>query len=207
MNPLEEINIDKELELINQQVESYPLTKKEFKKHFVEKTKELNLTHTFNVDEAYEIGQELVRRQTFRDKIVDFEKKLLKNPRALSKKEIHLTNPVKHSFADGCYIREIFNPAGELIITKIHKKEHPFFLLEGKMSILTEDGVKHLEAPYHGITKPGTKRIIYTHTNCVFVTVHATEKKDIKEIEKDVIADNFNDPAISIEELKILTKK
>ena len=207
MNPLEEINIDKELELINQQVRSYPLTKEEFKKHFVEKTKELNLTHTFNVDEAYEIGQELVRRQTFRDKIVDFEKKLLKNPRALSKKEIHLTNPVKHSFADGCYIREIFNPAGELIITKIHKKEHPFFLLEGKMSILTEDGVKHLEAPYHGITKPGTKRIIYTHTNCVFVTVHATEKKDIKEIEKDVIADNFNDPAISIEELKILTKK
>ena len=74
------------------------------------------------------------------------------------------------------------------------------------MSILTEDGVKHLQAPHHGITKPGTKRIIYTHTDCVFVTVHATEKKDIKEIEKDVIADNFNDPAISIKELKMLTK-
>ena len=75
------------------------------------------------------------------------------------------------------------------------------------MSILTEDGVEHLKAPYYGITKPGTKRIIYTHTDCVFVTVHATEKKDIKEIEEDVIADNFNDPVISIEELKILTKK
>ena len=46
------------------------------------------------------------------------------------------------------------------VFTKIHKKEHPFFLMKGKMSILTENGVKHIQAPHHGITKPGTKRII-----------------------------------------------
>ena len=195
------------LEEINTQAENSPLTKEELKKQFVEKTKDLDLKHSFNFDEAWEIGQELTRRQTFRNKIVGLEEQMVNHPSSMSKKEIQEKNPVKHSFADGCYIREIFNPAGELLITKIHKKEHPFFLLEGKMSILTEDGVEHLKAPYYGITKPGTKRIIYTHTDCVFVTVHATEKKDIKEIEKDVIADNFNDPVISIEELKILTKK
>jgi hypothetical protein len=195
------------LEEINTQAENSPLTKEELKKQFVEKTKDLDLKHSFNFDEAWEIGQELTRRQTFRNKIVGLEEQMVNHPSSMSKKEIQEKNPVKHSFADGCYIREIFNPAGELLITKIHKKEHPFFLLEGKMSILTEDGVEHLKAPYYGITKPGTKRIIYTHTDCVFVTVHATEKKDIKEIEEDVIADNFNDPAISIEELKILTKK
>lgn len=195
------------LEEINTQAENNPLTKEELKKQFVEKTKDLDLKHSFNFDEAWEIGQELTRRQTFRNKIVGLEEQMVNHPSSMSKKEIQEKNPVKHSFADGCYIREIFNPAGELLITKIHKKEHPFFLLEGKMSILTEDGVEHLKAPYYGITKPGTKRIIYTHTNCVFVTVHATEKKDIKEIEEDVIADNFNDPVISIEELKILTKK
>jgi hypothetical protein len=194
------------LEEINTQAENNPLTKEELKKQFVEKTKGLNLKHSFNFDEAWEIGQELVRRQTFRNKIIDLENKMINHSGSMSKKELHEKNPVKHSFADGCYIREIFNPAGELLITKIHKKEHPFFLLEGKMSILTEDGVEHLEAPHYGITRPGTKRIIYTHTDCVFVTVHATEKKDIKEIEKDVIADNFDDPAISIEELKMLTK-
>tara|TARA_R110000824_G_scaffold123557_3_gene281477 strand:+ start:5470 stop:6066 length:597 start_codon:yes stop_codon:yes gene_type:complete len=195
------------LEEINTQAENNPLTKEELKKQFVEKTKDLDLKHSFNFDEAWEIGQELTRRQTFRNKIVGLEEQMVNHPSSMSKKEIQEKNPVKHSFADGCYIREIFNPAGELLITKIHKKEHPFFLLEGKMSILTEDGVEHLKAPYYGITKPGTKRIIYTHTDCVFVTVHATEKKDIKEIEEDVIADNFNDPVISIEELKILTKK
>jgi len=195
------------LEEINTQAENNPLTKEELKKQFVEKTKDLDLKHSFNFDEAWEIGQELTRRQTFRNKIVGLEEQMVNHPSSMSKKEIQEKNPVKHSFADGCYIREIFNTAGELLINKIHKQEHPFFLLEGKMSILTEDGVEHLKAPYYGITKPGTKRIIYTHTDCVFVTVHATEKKDIKEIEEDVIADNFNDPVISIEELKILTKK
>lgn len=195
------------LEKINFQAENNPLSKEELKKQFIEKTEKLGIKHTFNFDEAYEIGQELVRRQTFRNKIVDFEDKLKNSDLALSEKELHELNPVKHSFADGCYIREIFNPAGELLVTKIHKKKHPFFLMEGKMSILTEEGVKHIQAPYNDITKPGTKRIIYTHTDCKFITVHATDKTDIKEIEKDVIAENYNDPTISIEELKILTEK
>ena len=191
---------------INKQAENNPLSKKELKKQFVKKTKELGIKHTFNFDEAYEIGQELVRRQTFRNKIVDFENKLNNSGVALSQKELHEKNPVKHSFADGCYVREIFNPAGELLVTKIHKKEHPFFLMKGKMSILTEDGVKHIQAPHHGITKPGTKRIIYTHTDCVFITVHATDKTDVAEIENEVIAKDFSDPAISLEEFKKLTK-
>jgi len=192
---------------INKQAETNPLSKEDLKKQFVETTQKLGIKHTFNFDEAYEIGQELVRRQTFRNKIVEFENKLNNSELALSQKELHEKNPVKHSFADGCYIREIFNPAGELLVTKIHKKEHPFFLMKGKMSILTEDGVKHIQAPHHGITKPGTKRIIYTHTDCVFVTVHATDKTDVAEIEKEVIANDFNDPAISLEEFKQLTKK
>ena len=195
------------LNKINKQAETNPLSREDLKKQFVETTQRLGIKHTFNFDEAYEIGQELVRRQTFRNKIVEFEDKLNNSELALSQKELHEKNPVKHSFADGCYIREIFNPAGELLVTKIHKKEHPFFLMKGKMSILTEDGVKHVQAPHHGITKPGTKRIIYTHTDCVFVTVHATDKTDVDEIEKEVIANDFNDPAISLEEFKQLTKK
>tara|TARA_B100001287_G_scaffold37697_1_gene26993 strand:+ start:328 stop:942 length:615 start_codon:yes stop_codon:yes gene_type:complete len=195
------------LEEINKQAENKPLSKEELKKQFVEKTKELGIKHTFNFDEAYEIGQELVRRKTFRNKIVEFEKKLNNSGIALSQKELHEKNPVKHSFADGCYIREIFNPAGELLVTKIHKKEHPFFLMKGKMSILTDNGIIHIQAPYHGITKPGTKRIIYTHTDCIFVTVHATNKTNVAEIEKEVIAEDFNDPTINLETLKKLEKQ
>ena len=86
-------------------------------------------------------------------------------------------------------------------------KEHPFFLMQGEMSILTEDGIKHLKAPYNGITKPGTKRIIYTHTDCVFVTVHATTETDVAKIEEQVIAKDFSDPLITQEDLKLLKNK
>jgi len=189
---------------IDKQIEKEPLTKEESRKQFIEQTEKLGLKHSFNFDEAWEIGEQLKKRKDFRERITDLEKQVTNFEGVIVGEEMEKTNPVKHSFADGCYIREIFNPANELIITKIHKKEHPFFLMEGKMSILTEDGVKHIEAPYHGITKPGTKRAIYTHTDCVFVTVHATENTDIQKIEEEVIAKDFNDPEITLEDIKLL---
>ncbi len=196
-----------ELKNINNQANNNPLSKEELKKQFVYYTKKLGLKHTFNFDEAYEIGQELKKRNSFRNKIVEFENQLQKNPAALNKNNLQKLNPVKHSFADGCYIREIFNPANELLITKIHKKNHPFFLTQGEMSILTELGVEHIKAPYNGITKAGTKRIIYTHTDCVFITVHATQQTDINKIEEEVIAKDFNDPSISLKDINKLKLK
>ena len=97
------------------------------------------------------------------------------------------------------YIREIFMPADQLITTKIHKKLHPFFVMSGRLTIISEDGIKEIKAPYHGITKPGTKRIIYTHEDTVFITVHATDKTTVDEVIKDVSTDDFNDPTLIIE--------
>jgi hypothetical protein len=192
------------IEEINKQVKDSPLTKEECRAQFVENTKNLDLKHSFDFDEAWEIGQELRKRKDFRKNITTFEEKLRKTNGVLTQEEMQKLNPVKHSFADGCYIREIFNPANELLVTKIHKKEHPFFLLKGKMSIATEEGVKNIKAPYYGITKPGTKRVIYTHTDCIFVTVHATNSTNIEEIEEEVIAKNFNDPEITLEDINAL---
>jgi len=189
---------------IDNQVESKPLTKEESKIQFIEMTKDLELKHSFNFDEAWEIGEELRKRKQFRENITTLENEIVNTEGVLIGEDLHKTNPVKHTFADGCYIREIFNPAGLLIITAIHKKKHPFFLMEGEMSILTDDGTMHIKAPHHGVTLPGTKRVIYTHTDCVFITVHATESTDIKEIEEEVIAKDFNDPDISLEDIKLL---
>jgi len=192
------------IEKIDKQVEENPLTKEECKAQFIEKTEELGIKHSFDFDEAWEIGQELRKRKEFRENITTLENQITNIEGTLVGEELHELNPVKHSFADGCYIREIFNPAGLLLVTKIHKKKHPFFLMKGKMSILTEEGIKHIEAPHHGITCPGTKRVIYTHTDCVFITVHATNNTDIQEIEEEVIAKDFQDPDITLEDINIL---
>ena len=74
------------------------------------------------------------------------------------------------------------------------------------MIVLTEEGIKTLKAPHYGITEPGTQRVIYSKTDCTFVTVHATDKTDIKEIEKEVIAEDYNDPEITLDQINLIKK-
>lgn len=99
--------------------------------------------------------------------------------------------PLKHFFLDDAYMREITMPAGMLIVSKIHKKMHPFFVLKGDVSVLTENGIERLVAPYAGITPAGTKRILFTHEETVWRTVHATKGKTVKAVEKDIILPAF----------------
>ena len=189
---------------IKKQIEEQPLTKEESKAQFEEITEELGLKHSFDFDEAWEIGEEIRKRKEFRSKINELENAVVNADGGMTGEILHKTNPVKHTFAGGCYIREIYNPANELIITKIHKKEHPFFLMKGEMSILTEIGIQHIKAPYQGITKPGTKRAIYTHEECTFITVHATNNTTIKDVEDEVVCTKYEDLPPGVDALEIL---
>ena len=136
---------------------------------------------------------ELANRDKFREGITTLEKGMFKSPVCYTGKEFDMINPLKHSFGDGCYIREIFMPKGQILVTKIHKITHPYFIMSGDISIGTESGLTRIKAPYQGITKVGTKRIIYTHEDTVFITVHATKETDLKKIEEEVIAKDFEE--------------
>lgn len=144
--------------------------------------------------------QELVKKQDFRDLCLNVEQKLLNLPESVSGEDLEKIMPTKSTFADGCYIREIFVPAGQFFTTEIHKKDHPFFLLKGKLSMVSEHGVLNIEAPYHGITKKGTKRLVQIHEDVVFITVHATDKTTVEEVRKDVLAESFDDPAVFLKQ-------
>jgi hypothetical protein len=182
---------------IDAQIKEAPLSYEEAKEQFVAVTAALGLKHTFTFDEAWETAKELRKRNEYRDKVLEFQKTVESCPEAAkTPEEIEVNNPLKHTFADGMYIREVINRAGQLVVTKIHKQKHPFFLMEGEMNIVTEDGVTHVKAPHYGITQPGTKRIIFAITDCKFVTVHSTDKTDIAEIEEDIIAKDFSDPVL-----------
>ena len=65
--------------------------------------------------------------------------------------------------------------------------------MTGVLDVLTPEGVVRIQAPHHGITKPGTKRVLYIHEETVWITVHATDKTDLQEIEDELIAKNFNE--------------
>jgi len=147
---------------------------------------------------------EIIKKNNFRKNIIELEKIILKNPNSFTKDLVDKTFPIKSTFAGACYIREMFMPAGHIMTTKIHKKDHPFFLLKGKMTIASENFNGDIKAPYQGITIAGTKRVIYSHSDCILITVHSTDKLTVEEVEEDVIAKDFNDPLVSL--LQITTK-
>jgi len=103
--------------------------------------------------------------------------------------------PLKHTFSDGIYVREIFIPAGMFIVGKIHKHDHPNFLLSGEVTVVTEDGIEDLKGPLSIISKAGTKRALYAITDLVWITVHAnpTNTEDLKELEEEIIAPTYLD--------------
>ena len=93
--------------------------------------------------------------------------------------ELQKQCPVKESFTDGLYVREIFMPKDMLVVTQIHKHQSPYFILQGDCSVLSEDGtVDRISAPHSGITVPGTQRVIYVHEDTVWVTVHTNPDND-----------------------------
>lgn len=99
--------------------------------------------------------------------------------------------PLKHRFTPGIYAREIFMKAGTLCTSKIHKIQHPFVVLEGKVSVynVLDGSVVHLEAPHVGITEPGTRRLLYIHEDCRWITFHPNpdNTEDLDDLEMQLI--------------------
>lgn len=91
-----------------------------------------------------------------------------------------------HRFTDGLYIRELSIPADTFVIGKTHRHEHPVFLLKGKVTIRDVGGgedAETIEAPRIWTSKPGAKRVLYTQTDCVFATCHASHETDLDKLE------------------------
>jgi len=99
---------------------------------------------------------------------------------------------VKHRFSDGCYLREIFMPAGTRIIGKIHATNHFNILLTGKVTVITAEGREEMTAPHTFSSKAGVQKVVIVHEDCTWQTVHVTESTDIEEIEKEVIAESYD---------------
>lgn len=103
--------------------------------------------------------------------------------------------PLKHTFCDGIYIREIFIKKGVLAIGKIHKHDHAFFLLKGSLVLFTENGAEEIVAPYYGKSPAGTKRVAFANEDCIFVNVHPNNEntEDIDELEKKFVVSTFKE--------------
>jgi len=134
----------------------------------------------------------------FQNKIKEFETAITKHCEENNNQDLNsqitgqTEGAVTHNFADGQYIRQIVMPKGLLVTTKIHAKNHPFFIMKGEASIYSNDGVERIKAPFHGITEAGTKRVLYIHEECTFITVHRTDCLSIDDVVNEITVDDFS---------------
>ena len=101
--------------------------------------------------------------------------------------------PLKHKFAEGMYVREIFIPKGMLVVGKIHKKSNPVFVMKGDISIFSEEGSRRFKGGEYVISQPGAKRVGYTHEDTTWVEVFATHETDLEKLEEELIVKSYNE--------------
>lgn len=100
---------------------------------------------------------------------------------------------IKHHYATGVYGRELFIPAGEVIVSKIHRGKTFNIITKGVISVISEKGYHTYHAPHVFVSDPFTKRVVISHEDTVWVTAHGTDKTDLDEIEKEIIANDFSE--------------
>jgi len=103
--------------------------------------------------------------------------------------------PLKHTFADGIYVREMFMKQDSAVVGAIHKHLHVWFLMSGRLIVAKEDSKKEYVAPCYVLAEPGSKRLIYAAEDSVFVNVHKnpSNTRDMVELEKSIVAMSIED--------------
>tara|TARA_R100000458_G_C8277141_1_gene252594 strand:- start:125 stop:604 length:480 start_codon:yes stop_codon:yes gene_type:complete len=103
--------------------------------------------------------------------------------------------PLKHTFTDGIYIRQMSMKKDSAVIGKIHKNPHVWFLLSGCLSVASETSSKDYKAPCYVEAPAGSKRVIYAHEDSIWVNVYPnpSNTKDLKELESMIIVKNYEE--------------
>lgn len=101
--------------------------------------------------------------------------------------------PLTHTFSPGLYCRTIHMPKGVLLTSRVHLTEHPYFIMKGAVSVWDDaEGWVLKKQNDRGITKPGTRRILFIHEDCDWMTVHAnpSDEQDPQKIVEAVTYDH-----------------
>lgn len=141
---------------------------------------------------------EVTKQVQMRDKVLALESFVREMPQAQGL-------VTTHYFADGMYARVLERPAGTLIVGKVHKREHFYIVAKGRVQVVMDDKAMIYEAPSVIVSKPGTKRAVLALEDSMCLTVHRTNKKNIRKIEKELIEPDEKALFDAYNELRMLT--
>ena len=97
--------------------------------------------------------------------------------------------PLKHSFSDGVYVREVTMPADSLLVGKTHRTKHLNMISKGSCILLDRETGKRtlIQAPYTFESEAGVSKVVYIIEECVWSTIHVTDETDLDKLEELLI--------------------
>lgn len=98
----------------------------------------------------------------------------------------------KHYFHGGMYCREVYRGAGVLVVGKVHKKEHFYLIVSGRVKITGDSGVVDAGPGTLFLSKPGTKRAVLSLEPTICMTFHRTDAKTVEEAELELVETDDN---------------
>lgn len=137
-----------------------------------------------NMTVTYGKGFDVEKPQPLKERVEALQSEIVKYPQ--------YEPPTEHIFHGGMYCRQVWRPAGCLIIGKVHKKEHFYMIISGTVKITTDDGVQTITGPFLLCSKPGTKRAVYAETDALCMTIHRVESNDVEAVESELVEDDPN---------------
>jgi hypothetical protein len=143
-----------------------------------------------------EITKELIASR--RERIIELELAMQQLPNAENMEQFNQDGTpqsrVTHHFGTGVYARELFIPAGNLIVSKIHRGKTFSCIAKGVISVICpHSGYNTYTGPHCFVSEPFTKRIVIAHEDTLWITSHGTDKTDLDEVEAEIIAIDFGD--------------
>jgi hypothetical protein len=136
-----------------------------------------------------------------KSKILELEKTLLNNVDneniVGNSGEIVRSNefPLKHTFADGIYIRQMEMRKDSVVVGAIHNHLHVWFLLTGYITVATESSTEDYISPCYVVSTPGVKRVIYANEKSIFVNVHKnpSNTQNLDKLEAEIVSKNYKE--------------
>lgn len=98
--------------------------------------------------------------------------------------------PVMHHHSEHMYVREFHMPANHFVIGKEHATRHLNMLVRGSCTVWTVHGRHDLSADNGPVTfesMAGVKKVVYAHSDIIWMTFHPTDETDQDRLEGELI--------------------
>jgi len=107
-----------------------------------------------------------------------------------ARKKLNEEHLVEHRI-DDTYVRELFIPAGKVVVSKLWNRERLWIIAKGKVTLKLETGDLEVEGPFVYQPPLGSKVAFYTHTDTLWFAVAGDVVSDNPE--EEVTVKNYDE--------------